>query len=190
MHRKVTTGVLRGWKRHGCPVCQHGGRSDLGGSTPRDLHLSACLQLRNHPRSAVAERRLAGCRPIGPGGRPMVAGKPGAEAPATLPGSGSKPRGTDTQRERRAPPSSSRGSPHPAKPCGIGEPKAARGGWWGACARRSDARGGMPSAVVVETTRRGGALQTPPTHPLRQWSLKLTGFPRVNPPLGIPHFST
>ena len=32
--------------------------------------------------------------------------------------------------------------------------------------------------------------QTPPTHPLRQWSLKLTGFPRLNPPLGIPHFST
>jgi len=22
--------------------------------------------------------------------------------------------------------------------------------------------------------------QTPPTHPLRQWSLKLTGFPRLN----------
>jgi hypothetical protein len=32
--------------------------------------------------------------------------------------------------------------------------------------------------------------QTPPTHPLRQWSLKPTGIFRVKPPLGIPHFST
>ena len=32
--------------------------------------------------------------------------------------------------------------------------------------------------------------QTPPTHPLRQWSLKPTGFFRVKPPLGTPHFST
>ena len=32
--------------------------------------------------------------------------------------------------------------------------------------------------------------QTPPIHPFHQWSLKPTGFSRVKPPLGRPHFST
>ena len=32
-------------------------------------------------------------------------------------------------------------------------------------------------------------LQTPPTHPCRQWSLKPTGFFWVKLPLGRPHFS-
>src|SRR5262245_27416165 len=32
-------------------------------------------------------------------------------------------------------------------------------------------------------------LQTPPTHPFHHWSLEPTGFFRINPPLGIPHFS-
>jgi shikimate kinase len=40
MHRKVTTGVLLGRKRHGCLVCLHGGGSDLGGSKPRGLNMS------------------------------------------------------------------------------------------------------------------------------------------------------
>ena len=35
----------------------------------------------------------------------------------------------------------------------------------------------------------GGGLQTPPTHPCRQWSLKPTGFFWVTLPLGRPHFS-
>ncbi len=32
--------------------------------------------------------------------------------------------------------------------------------------------------------------QTPPRHPFHLWELKPTGFFRVNPPLGTPHFST
>ena len=56
--------------------------------------------------------------------------------------------------------------------------------------------------VVTTTPEERGALcrtlhqlelhkvQTPPTHPLRQWSLKPTGFFQVKSPLGTPHFST
>ena len=43
-----------------------------------------------------------------------------------------------------------------------------------------------PVAVAME----GFNGQTPPIDPLRQWGIKLTGFFRLKPPLGNPHFST
>jgi len=59
--------------------------------------------------------------------------------------------------------------------------------------RFGEARGiaQLPGAIIEALGMEPEAItvQTPPTHLFHQWSLKPTGFFRIKPPLGIPHFS-